>query len=170
MWYPPFHPKNFLKPKIFSKTVGFPYESFRHCETWKFRLKIVICPLLSINFFDTRNFPKNRRVPLQSFSFRSCETKSSDKTVMPPLIQTFSLPEINATVKDSPTVIFGTVRQKRQKIFDGKSWYSPPPLSKLFRYPKLVKHLRVPLRNFLALWDKKFSTGNFDTPSLLSDA
>ena len=28
-WYPPFHPQNFLKPKIFSKTVGFPYESFR---------------------------------------------------------------------------------------------------------------------------------------------
>ena len=32
-WYPPFHPQNFLKPKIFSKTVEFPNESFRHRET-----------------------------------------------------------------------------------------------------------------------------------------
>ena len=49
-------PRNFsslklFETKIFSKTVGFPYESFRQCETWKFRLKIVICPLLSIVLF-----------------------------------------------------------------------------------------------------------------------
>ena len=30
---PLFIHKTFLKPKIFSKKVGFPYESFRHCET-----------------------------------------------------------------------------------------------------------------------------------------
>ena len=38
--------------------------------------------------------------------------------ILPPLIKTFPIPEITATVKDSPTEIFGTVRQK---IFDGKS-------------------------------------------------
>ena len=53
---------------------GFPYEICRHCETKNFRQKIVILPssspssLLSINFFDTRNFVKHRRVPLRSFS------------------------------------------------------------------------------------------------------
>ena len=46
-----FHPQNFSKPETFSKTVGLPYENFRHWETYKFRLKNVICPLLSINFF-----------------------------------------------------------------------------------------------------------------------
>ena len=33
----PFFIHFFLKPKIFSKTVGFPYESFRHCEIKNFR-------------------------------------------------------------------------------------------------------------------------------------
>ena len=55
-------------------------------------------------------------------------------TPLPPLVQKlFSLPEINATVKDSPTEIFGTVRQK---TFDGKSWYPPPSLPQTFSVPK----------------------------------
>ena len=52
-------------------TEGFPYEIFRHCETKNFRQKIVILPpppLLSIIFCDTRNFVKQRRVPLRTFS------------------------------------------------------------------------------------------------------
>ena len=36
-----------------------------------------------------------------------------------------------------------------------------------FRYSKLVKHKRVLLRKFSALWDKKFSTENLDTPPSL---
>ena len=42
----------------------------------------------------------------------------------PPLIQSFPVPENNATVNDSSTKFFGTVRQK---LFDGISYYSPPP-------------------------------------------
>ena len=51
----------------------------------------------------------------------------------------------------------------RQKIFDGKSWYSPPLLSIDFSLPEISEthHRRVPLRNFLVLWDKK----NFDRKS-----
>ena len=59
---------------------------------------------------------------------------------------------------------FGNVRQK---IFDGKSWYSLPPLiHKLFRYRTFseTQIRRVPLRNFSALWDKKLLTKNRDTP------
>ena len=55
----------------------------------------------------------------------------------------------------------------RQKILDGKSWYSPSPLiHKLFRYRKFseTQRRRFQLRNFSALWDKKFSTENLDTP------
>ena len=94
-----------------------------------------------------------------------------------------------------------------QKIFERKSWYSPPLLSinffatgnflkhstegfpykifrhcetknfrklltlpplihKIFRYPKLSKNRKVPLRIFSVLWDKKFSVENRDIPLL----
>ena len=54
----------------------------------------------------------------------------------PPLIQTFSIPEIIAAVKDFPTEVFGTVRQKN---FEGKSWYSsPPPLIQTFSIPEVI--------------------------------
>ena len=52
--------------------------------------------------------------------FSTVRQKLRRKIVIPPpplLIQTFSISEIIATVKDSPTEIFGTVRQK----FFGKS-------------------------------------------------
>ena len=71
----------------------------------------------------------------------------------------FSIPEINEALKDSPTKFFGTAKQK---VFDGKSWYFPPPLLiyELFRYQKFseTQHRRVPLWNFSVLWDKKIST------------
>ena len=69
------------------------------------------------------------KIPLRKFSSALWDKKFSTENLGTPpssLLQTFSVPEINATMKDSPTEIFvGTVRQK---IFDGKSWYSPPLL------------------------------------------
>ena len=44
-----------------------------------------------------------------------------------PLMQTFSIPEINERPNGSPTAFFDTVRQK---IFEGNLDTSPPP-----RYP-----------------------------------
>ena len=61
-WYAPFNPQNFSKTETFSKTVSFPYEIFRYCETWKFWLKIVICALLSINFFRNQKFSGKQKV------------------------------------------------------------------------------------------------------------
>ena len=55
----------------------------------------------------------------------------------------------------------------RQKKFDRKSWHNSLK-HKIFPYPKVVTHWRVPLRNFSALWDKNFSTENLDTPPLLT--
>ena len=78
------------------------------------------------NFFDTRNYCNSKGFPYGNF--RHCETKNFRREILilpPPLIQTFSVPEISETLKGSPTKFFGTVRQK---IFDGKSWY-PLPLS-----------------------------------------
>ena len=169
----------------------------------------MICPLLSIIFFDTRKFPENRRGPLQSFSFRSCETKSSDKTVMPPpMHENFRQKNFFETPKCSPMKYFGTVRQKLRrkivilptlsKLFDTRNYCNskgfpygnfrhcetktfrrkmlklplPPLIHKLFRYRKFfeAQQRRIHLPNFSALWDKKFSTENLDTPSPLSDA
>ena len=182
----------------------FPLRNFSAQWDKIFSTEVVILPpfpLLSINFLATGNFLKHSTESFPYEIFRHCETKNFRWKILilpnPPfLIQTFSVPEINATVKISPTEISGTVRQK---IFDGKSWYSPPPVihklfryrnfwstaekgspakffgtvrqkffdgklwhnplkHKLFRYPKLMTHWRVPLRYFLALWDKIFST------------
>ena len=56
--------------------------------------------------------------------FGTVRQKLGQKIVIPPPpIKTFSIPKIIATVKDSPTENFGTVRQK---IFDRKSSNSPP--------------------------------------------
>ena len=51
----------------------------------------------------------------------------------PPLIQTFSVPETNATVKYSPTEIFGTVRQK----ISTENLDAPPPLLQTFSVPEI---------------------------------
>ncbi len=147
---------------------------FRYCETKNFRRKILILPppLLSINFFAAGNFLKHSTEGFTYKIFRHCETKNFRRKILilpppPSYPYTFSLPETfwNTAQKGSPTKFFGTVGQK---IFDGKSWYSPlPPLiHTLFRYRKLseTQHRRVHLQNFSALWDKKFSTENLDTP------
>ena len=104
-----------------SQAVGLGFESLS-CQIFlRFTLSIFWCSKLV----------KHWRVPLGCFSAlwdKKFSTENLDTT--PPLIQIFSVPEINATIKDSPTGIFGTVRQKN---FDGKSWYySPPPLIQIF--------------------------------------
>ena len=53
----------------------------------------------------------------------------------PPLLQTFSVPEINATMKDSPTEIFGT----ETKNFRRKILIPPPLVHKLFHYQKIMQ-------------------------------
>ena len=115
---------------------------------WKFSIKEF--------FWDTKVFFN------EIFRYSETKTSTENRDTPLPLIQTFSIPEIIATVKDSPTEIFGTVRQE---FFDGKSWYSPPPplIHKLFRYRKFseTQHRRVHLPNFSALWDKKISTENW---------
>ena len=123
-WYP-LVCINFIDTPNFLKHWRDAYESFRHCETLKFWLKIVICPLLSINFFDTRKIPENTRVPLQNFSLRFCETKIFDKTVMPPCYAWKFSKKIFWNTK---FVLQWKSSLQWDKSFDGKLWY-PPPLS-----------------------------------------
>ena len=89
----------------------------------------------SPNIFRYSKLAKHERVPLRNFSALWDKNFRRKILILPPPMQTFPIPEINATVKDSPTEISVSVRQK---IFDGKSWYSPL-LCKLFLYPKLMQ-------------------------------
>ena len=83
-------------------------------------------PLLSINFFDQRNFLKNEGFPYE-FS-RYCEKIIIRQNCDTPSYKNF----FNQTFSErqaSPTNFFGTVRQKS---FERKSW-SPPPSHKIVR-------------------------------------
>ena len=64
-------------------------------------------------------------------------------TPPPPPFQTFSIPESIATVRDSPTESFGSVRQK---TFDRKSRY--PPLIQTSSIPEISETLKGSPRNF----------------------
>ena len=142
-------------------TKGLIYEVFRHCETKNFRRKLVIPPIMH-KIFRYPKFSETLKGSPWNFSAlwdKKFSTENLDTP--PPLVQTFSIPEIIATVKDSPTEIFGTVRQKKStENRDITLW------SIKFFDPRINETLKdSPLLNFSALWDKKFSTGNLDTPS-----
>ena len=49
-------------------------------------------------------------------------------------------------------------------FFSTIPWCPLSPMHENFRYRNFLKHWKDPPRNFLALWDKKFSTENRDTP------
>ena len=105
----------------------------------KFRQYRDAPPLLCMKIFYKRIFLKHQSVFQWNISVQWDKNFDGKSWYYPPppLIQTFSVPEISETLKGSSTKFFGTVRQK---IFDGKSWYSPALLSKFFLYPKLMKH------------------------------
>ena len=165
---PPLFHNFFSILENFRKTEGFLYKAFRFGPV---RRKISTkpwcpAPLLCMKIFDKRIFLKHQSVLQWNISVQWDKNFDGKSWYSPPpLIQTFSIPEINETLKDStppppppPTETFGTVRQK---MFDRKSWNSPPPLiHKIFRYRKLseTQHRRVHLPKFSALWDKKFWT------------
>ena len=86
--------------------------------------------LLSINIFTTEIFLKHSTKGFTYEIFRHCETENCRQKILilptTSLIQTSSAPENSDTLKGFPTKFLGTVRQK---VFDGKSWYSTPFLS-----------------------------------------
>ena len=88
-------------------------------------------PLFQKFFFDTRKLPETRRVPLQSFSFRSCETKNFDKTVMHRHLLCMKIFDKRIFLKHQ-SVLQWNISVQWDKNFDGKSWYSPPPYQNFF--------------------------------------
>ena len=108
-------------------------------------------PLLSMKFFDTRNFVKHRRSPLRSFSVLWDNRFSIENRDIPLLgIKFFDTwnfltqgflyemirywDKTSETQKGSSTKFFGTVRQQ---FFYRKSWYSPL-IHKIFRYQNFL--------------------------------
>ena len=82
--------------------------------------------LLSIERFDTENFPKDRRVPDESVPYS--EAKNFDaKSLIPALSSKIFDTRIFVKDRRAPTKFFGTVRQKLSKR---KPWY--PSFSRIF--------------------------------------
>ena len=92
-------------------------------------------------------------------------TISLSKIVIPPPllpIKLFWYQKFYGKQEGSPTKFFGPVRQN----FFGQNRDAPFLCMKNFDTRNFLKHLRVPPRNFSALWDKKFLTEISDIPFL----
>ena len=138
---PPLIHKFFSIPENFGKQKG-SYTKLFVSVLWdkKFRQNCdAPPPLLCMKIFDKRVFLKHQSVLQWNILVqwnKNFDWKS--RYSPPPLIQTFSIPENIATVKNSPTEIFGTVRQK---TFDGNLWY-PLLCIKFFDTPNFLSHWR----------------------------
>ena len=120
--------------------------------------------LSSMIFFHTRNFLKHRRVPFPYEVFRHCETKKirQNRDAPPPMHKNFRYQNFFQT-QGFPYEVFWHCETK--KIRQNRD---PPPLPcmKIFDTRFFSKHRRVPVRIFLALWDKKNSTKPWSPPPM----
>ena len=120
-WYPPLLSINFFATGLFLKhgSEEFHYEVFRHCEK-KFLTEnrdTTPPPVSSINFFDSTNFVKKRRVPLRSFLVLWDNKFSMENRDIPLLGIKFFATRNSQTQSGSSTKFFGTVRRN---FFNGK--------------------------------------------------
>ena len=73
--------------------------------------------------------------------------------VAPFFYKCFPVPEINATIENSPTEIFGSVRQKNST----ENLDSPPPLIQTFSIPEISETLKgSPTKFFGTVRQKNF--------------
>ena len=92
---------------------------------------------------------ENRRVPLQRFSFRSCETKNFDKTVMPPPLLCMKIFDKRIFLKHQNFLQWNILVQSDKNFSTGNRDTPPPLLSiKYFSLQKFSKHRMVPWRSF----------------------
>ena len=123
----------------------------------KLRRKIVIPPpLLSIKIFPYQKFSETQWFPGVVFSVLWAK-KIFDKTLkLPPSFAwNFSIPEFFRNAEG----FYEFYRRWETKIFQRSLVISPLWCIKFSE----TQIRRVPLRNFSALWNKKFSTENHDT-------
>ena len=125
-------------------------------------------PLIHLAFLDTWNFLKLGRVSLRTFSVVWDNTFLTTNSDLPTLsTKNFHTRKFLKHRKVPPPNVSGVFRQK---IFDGKFWYSPLSIQKLFRYRTFpeTQHRRILIRKLSALWDKTFLAEKLDTPPFYS--
>ena len=121
-------------------------------------------PPLIHNFFSIPEIlRKTQKILHKVFRFGPVRQKFPTKPWCPPPLLCMKIFDKRIFLKHQ-SVLQWNISYSETKNFRRKILILPPLLSKLFRYPKLVKHWRVPLRSFSALWDQKFSTEKRDTP------
>ena len=130
---------NFSRYLKLVKNIGVALRKISALWDKKIRRKVLIIPSrppLS-KLFRYPKLIQKWMILLRKFSALGDKIFDENCWNSPPSYPNFLVPEKSETRKGSPEKLFGTVRQI---IFDGKSWYSPPLLSKHFRYLKLIKH------------------------------
>ena len=120
-------------------------------------------PPLSINFFDTRNFVKQRRVPLRSFSVL-WDNKFSIENRDIPLwgIKFFNTPNFLKHWRDAHEIF----RYCETRIFRRKNVISPLLSINFFRYQKISGKQKGSFTKLSVsvLWDENFSTKPWSFP------
>ena len=159
--------KLFRHPKLM-KNWKIPLRKFSAVWDNFFRRKIVILPPPSSPFFHElfryRKFSEtqHKRVPLRNVSVLRDKRFSPENLILrppPPLSIDFFATGLflKRSTESCPCEIFRHCETKnfRRRILI-LPLLSPHLLSKLFRHPKLMKHWKIPLRKFSALWDNFF--------------
>ena len=148
-WYPPFSSTNPFGNRNFIKNSWISRRTFS--AAWGIKISTEnrdLPPLVHNFFFDTMNLLEKRRVSVQKFSFRSCQTKNFDKTVMSPSYACkFSIKEffLNTKVVSNEIFWYSHTKTFRRKIV------IPPPIHKIFFWNTEW----FPGEVFSVLWDEK---------------
>ena len=162
-WYPPPHINKLFRYRKFSETQHrmVPLRKFWALSEKNFRRKILILlpPSYPITFSLREIFWNTAQKGSPTKFFGTARQKDFDRKLWYSRLRRkiFRYSKLSETQKGSSTKWFSTVRQNN---FDRKSWY-PPPLSSVsfFDTRNFLKHRKVLLRNFSALWDKKNFNG-----------
>ena len=135
---PPFLSKKLFETKNHLKNKRIPLRKFSALWDIKISTENRDMPPLIHKFFEIpENVRKTEGFLYKAFRFGPVRQKVPRKPWCPPLL-CMKIFDKRILLKDQ-SVLQWNISVQWDKNFDGKSWYSPP-LSKLFRYPKLVKH------------------------------
>ena len=161
----PSYAKNVSIPEILWNKRGFPYEIFQYCET-KTLTKSRDTPPSSLiqKIFDTRIFLKHRRVPPRKlWALRDKKLLAQKDNILFLCVEFFGNRFFFRKTQGFPCESF---RDCETKLWH-KIVIQPPLLLsiKFFDTQSFLKRTRVPLRNFLTLWDKKLSKEIVLSPS-----
>ena len=161
----PLRNKIFRYPKLCETQKGSSTEGFGTVKQNSFDGKSWYpAPLIPLTFLETRSFLKLGKFSLRTFSVVWDNTFSTTNRDPAPLsTKHFHTRKFLKHRNVPPPKVSGVLRQK---LFDGKFWYSPLFIQKVFRYRSFseTQHRRIPIQKISALWDKDFSAENLILP------